>query len=127
MREPFKQRVFQVCSHSPLAREPPARRRGRVLGRPLESHRGPDTSGSGWVTWEVEPFQARGKSVLKVVVAIPRCHLCEEVDWMATSFDGVFVEVVSWLNSSLIKVEWEELTALCVSHLLSAFIGRNSQ
>ena len=70
---------------------------------------------------------SQGKLVLKVVVDFQGCHLCEGVDWITTGFDGFFVKVVSWLNSSLIKVEWEELMALPVSHLPSAFIGRNSQ
>ena len=71
-------------------------------------------------------FPVRGRSALTLAVGFQRCHLCEGVDWIATGFDGVFVKVVSWPNSSLVKVEWEELMALCVSHLLSAFIGRNS-
>lgn len=49
------------------------------------------------------------------------------LDWITSLFDSIVARVVSWLNSSLIKVEWEELMALCVSHLVSAFFGRNSQ
>lgn len=47
--------------------------------------------------------------------------------WITSGFDSVVARVMSWLNSSLINVEWEELMALCFSHLVSAFFGRNSQ
>lgn len=76
---------------------------------------------------EAKPFRVRARLGLKVVVGFQGRRLREGADWITTGFDGVSVKVASWLNSSLIKVEWEELTALCVSHLLSAFIGRNSQ
>lgn len=46
----LSQRVFQVCSHSPLVWEPSARRRGRGLGSCLESHQSPGASLSGWLT-----------------------------------------------------------------------------
>lgn len=69
---------------------------------------------------------SQGKLVIEVAVDFQRCHLCEGVDWTSVDFHCVFVNIVVWLNSSLIRVKWEELTAQCVSHLLSAFIGRNS-
>lgn len=54
-------------------------------------------------------------------------HLCVGVGLITSAFDSVVARVMSWLNSRLIKVEGEELMALCVSHLVSAFFGRKSQ
>lgn len=95
----------------------------QLPGEGEASHQSPGPVGY----WEAQPLQLRGKWELEEVVGFQKCHLCIGVDWITSGFDSVVARVMFWLNSSLIEVEWEELMALCVFHLVSAFFGRNSQ